>query len=253
MANNQAVINFIQQIAPYIVTEGQKRGYKVYSTVIAQAVIESRYGLSTLATKAHNYFGLKCGTAWVVSGKPSIVLSTKEEYKPGVLTSIKDAFRVYPDMKAGVAGYYDFISTKRYQNLKTAVTYRQYAELLKADGYATSSSYVNTLCQNVEQYGLIVYDTGGSVVPLPQWEVGKTYTTQQDLNVRQEPNGEFVPFDNLTEDAKKHAFVSTTGHAVLKRGTRVTVKEVRESGSTIWLRVPSGWICGKNSRNIYVL
>lgn len=246
------VYSFIQQIAPLIVAEGNKRGYKVMSTVIAQAIIESRYGKSTLASKYHNYFGLKCGTAWVLTGKPSVSLKTNEEYTPGKLTAIKDAFRVYPDMPSGVAGYYDFINTKRYANLKTAVNYRQYAEYLKADGYATSSTYVNTLCTTVSRYGLEVYDHAQPIVSC-LWEVGKTYTTQQDLNVRQAPNGELLPFERLTEDGKAHAIVGPSGNAILKRGTKVTVKEIREEGSCVWLRIPSGWICGKNSKAVYVL
>ena len=246
------VYSFIQRIAPLVVVEAQKRGYKIASTVIAQAIIESRYGMSTLASKYHNYFGLKCGTAWVLSGKPSIVLKTNEEYTPGKLTSIKDAFRVYADMPAGVAGYYDFISSKRYANLKTATTYRQYAEMLKADGYATSSTYVNTLCTTVAQYGLEVYDTAPAPV-LSLWEVGKTYTTQQDLNVRQTPNGDLLPFEDLTDNAKAHAIVGPSGNAILKRGTKVTVKDIKELGSCTWLLIPSGWICGKNSKNTYVL
>ena len=152
-------------------------------------------------------------------------------------------------MEDGVKGYYDFISTKRYANLKDAVTYEQYAQYLKADGYATSSSYVNTLCKTVTNYCLIAYDLG---LPMGQWVVGQTYTTQQDLNVRKEPNGEFVPFEDLTEDGKKHAFIGTSGNAVLKRGTRVTVKDIFTTGTTTWLKIPSGWICGKNSKNIYV-
>lgn len=250
MAVNQ-VIDFVNRIGPLIVTEGSKRGYHIYSTVIAQAIIESRYGQSTLASKYHNYFGLKCGTAWVLTGKPSIVLKTKEEYKPGTLTTIKDAFRVYPDMVSGVAGYYDFISSKRYQNLKTAVTYQQYAEMLKADGYATSSTYVNTLCNTVKQYGLTAYDVG--LLPSSQWMIGQTYTTQQDLNVREDPNGSKVPYELLTEDAKKHAFIGTSGEGILKRGTRVTVRDIQTVGSCVWLQIPSGWICGKNSKNTYVI
>lgn len=244
------VYAFINQIAPLIVAEGTKRGYHVFSTVIAQAIIESRHGQSTLA-KYNNFFGLKCGTAWVLAGKPKVVLSTKEEYTPGVLTSIKDAFRVYPDMAAGVAGYYDFISTKRYANLKTATTYRMYAEMLKADDYATSNSYVNTLCTTVAQYGLAVYDHG-QIPAQGLWQIGQTYTTQQDLNVRREPNGELIPFEDLTENAKEHAFISPSGTAILKRGTRVTVKDIQTVGSCVWLQIPSGWICGKNSKNIYV-
>lgn len=244
-----AVMNFVNQIGPIIVEEGQKRGYKIFSTVIAQAIIESRYGQSTLA-RYHNYFGLKAGKLWLASGKPSVSLKTKEEYTVGVLTTIKDAFRAYPDMKTGVEGYYDFINTKRYANLKEASTYREYAEYLKADGYATSSSYVNTLVNCVQQYGLDAYDNG--TAPVTLWKIGNTYTTQQDLNVRREPNGDILPFTALTPDGQDHAFVGPNGTAILKRGTRVTVRDIKSTGTTTWLQIPSGWICGKNSKNIYV-
>lgn len=250
MAN---VYDFIAQIAPLIVAEGSKRGYKIFSTVIAQAIIESRYGQSGLA-KYNNFFGIKCGKAWLEQGKPSVSFKTKEEYTPGKLTTINDYFRVYPDMAAGVAGYYDFISTKRYANLKTATTYRMYAEMLKADGYATSSTYINTLCDTVTKYGLSEYDHGKiPAQPSSMWEVGKTYTTQQDLNVRKSPNGELVPFNELTPDAKKHAIVNTTGTAILKRGTRVTVKAVEKVGSCTWVQIPSGWVCAANSKAVYIL
>lgn len=247
------VSEFIKQIAPLIITEGQKRGYKIFSTVIAQAIIESRYGQSTLATKAHNYFGLKAGTAWIIQGKPSIVLKTKEEYTVGKLTTIKDAFRSYPDMAAGVAGYYDFISTKRYANLREAVTYVQYAQYLKADGYATSSTYINTLTNTVKQYNLNAYDVGMIPVIAGEWIIGNTYTTQQDLNVRREPNGDLVPFTALTPDGQKHSFVGPSGTAILKRGTKVTVLDIKSTGVCTWLQIPSGWICGKNSKSIFVL
>lgn len=249
MAVNQ-VIDFVNRIGPIIVQEGQKRGYHVYSTIIAQAVIESRYGQSTLASRYHNYFGLKCGTAWVLTGKPSVVLKTKEEYTPGTLTTIKDAFRAYPDMISGVQGYFDFVSTKRYANLKTAVTFQQYAEFLKADGYATSSVYVNTLCNCVKQYGLAAFDVG--LYPSSQWTIGQTYTTQQDLNVREDPNGCKVRYEDLTDNAKENAFIGTSGEGILKRGTRVTIKDIQTVGSCVWLQIPSGWICGKNSKYTFV-
>ena len=250
---NETAKQFINEIAPIIVEEGNKRGYKIHSTIVAQAVIESRYGQSTLGSRYHNYFGIKCGKLWLAAGKPAVSLKTKEEYSIGKLTTINDYFRVYPDMESGVIGYYDFINTKRYANLKQAVTYRQYAEFLKLDGYATSSSYVNTLCNAVEQYGLTVWDHGGVAVPdVPLWEVGQTYTTQQNLNIRKEPDGEFVSWDDISDNAKEHS-EDQDGHPVLKKGTRVTVKGIEERGSTTWLQIPSGWICGKNSKNIYVI
>lgn len=150
------VEEFINTIAPLIVAEGKKRGYSVFSTVIAQAIIESNSGKSILGYKYHNYFGMKCGSRW--KGK-SVNLKTKEEYTVGTLTTIKDNFRVYDSIEEGVKGYYDFISTKRYANLKESKTYVEYAENLKADGYATSSKYVNTLCTTVDVHNLTKYDS----------------------------------------------------------------------------------------------
>lgn len=154
---------FINQIAPLIVAEGTKRGYKIFSTVIAQAIIESASGTSSLGYKYHNYFGMKCGSSYKGA---SVNMRTKEEYTVGVLTNIRDNFRAYDSMEAGVAGYYDFISTKRYANLKTAETALQYAGNLKADGYATSSTYVNTLISTVNKYDLTKYDTGVVIKPV---------------------------------------------------------------------------------------
>lgn len=251
MATKAQSVAFIQQIAPLIVIEGTKRGYKVFSTVIAQAVIESNSGLSKLSQPPNfNYFGLKAGKAWILAGKPYATFNTKEDYGNGLVT-IKDHFRRFSDMADGVKGYYDFIDTKRYANLKTALNYKQYAEYLKADGYATSQTYVSTLCSTVEKFGLIAYDTG-AFPSLGTWEIGKTYTTQQDLNVRKKPNGELLPYEDLTEDGKKHAMISPSGNAILNRGTRVTVQDIKSTGSCTWLKIPSGWICGKNSKNIFV-
>lgn len=147
---------FINHIAPMMQAEARKRGYKIVSTAIAQAIIEGAAGTSLLARQYHNHWGLKCGKLWKGD---SVNLKTKEEYKVGTLTTIKDNFRVYSDDAEGVRGYYDFISTSRYANLKTATTPKQYAEMLKADGYATSSTYVNTLVSTVSKYALEKYDT----------------------------------------------------------------------------------------------
>lgn len=145
---------FIPTVAPLIVAEGKKRGYTIFSAVIAQAIIESGWGQSGLA-KYNNLFGLKCGSKWTGA---SVNMKTKEEYSVGTLTSIRSNFRAYPDIPSGIAGYYDFIATKRYANLKTARTPLEYCQFLKADGYATSSSYVNTLMNTINKYDLTKYD-----------------------------------------------------------------------------------------------
>lgn len=154
MASSAQAKQFIETIGPIIQEEAKSRGYKVCSAMIAQACIESAYNTSLLSVKYHNYFGMKCGSAWK---GPSVNLATKEEYN-SVLVSIRDNFRAYPDMIAGVKGYFDFISTSRYSNLKGATTAQEYLELIKKDGYATSSSYVNTCMGVVNRYDLTKFD-----------------------------------------------------------------------------------------------
>lgn len=155
MATQKQINDFIKTIAPIIQEHAKKNGYKIASAIIAQACLESAYGLSGLSANYYNYFGLKCGSAW--KGK-SVNLSTKEEYTKGTLTNIKDNFRVFDNMAAGVAGYFEFISTTRYKNLKTAKTPQEYLERIKADGYATSSTYVANNMALVTKYNLQKYD-----------------------------------------------------------------------------------------------
>ena len=78
---------FIEQIASYVVKYASKYEILVHSPVIAQAILESGWGKSKLASTYHNYFGMKCGTKW--TGK-SVNLTTQEEYEVGTLTTIKD-------------------------------------------------------------------------------------------------------------------------------------------------------------------
>ena len=160
MATKAEQESFLNEIAPLIQREGKARGYTIVSTVIAQACIESRWGLSGLA-KYHNYFGLKCGSKWKGA---FVTMNTKEEYTQGQLTTIRDSFRVYNNMSDGVKGYYEFISSTRYANLKLASTPRQYAEYLKSDGYATSSTYVNTLVNTVNAHDLARFDVPMEII-----------------------------------------------------------------------------------------
>lgn len=155
MALSESRQKFIQQIAAYVQTYAATCGILVHSPIIAQAILESGWGESRLADVYHNYFGLKCGSKW--TGR-SVNLTTQEEYQPGKLTNIKDNFRVYDSMEEGVKGYFDFIQLARYQNLKGITDPRKYLEAIKADGYATSSNYVENVYALVEKYDLTLYD-----------------------------------------------------------------------------------------------
>lgn len=116
--------------------------------VTSQACIESNYGRSTLSSQYHNYFGLKCGKNW--NGK-RVKFKTKEEYIQGILTSIYAEFRAYDSFEEGIKGYYEFVNTKRYSNLKGVTSPTDYIMKIKEDGYATSYSYVSNVLSVVNQ------------------------------------------------------------------------------------------------------
>ena len=149
---------FIQKVAEKVNKYAPLYGICVHSPIIAQAIIESGWGKSGLASKYHNYFGLKCGSSWKGG---SVNMATREEYKPGVVTNIRDNFRTYEDFDAGIRGYFEFINTSRYKNLKGVKSPEEYVRRLKADGYATSSKYVDNIMRVIRDNNLTRFDGNG--------------------------------------------------------------------------------------------
>ena len=148
---------FIQCIAPLVRKYAPQYGVKVYSPIIAQAILESASGESSLAKTYNNFFGLKCGTLW--TGK-SVNLRTGEEYTPGTYTTISANFRVYDSLEEGVKGYFEFLFTNRtrYNNLIGETDPYNYLVKIKADGYATSSKYVQNTYNVLKSYNLTRFD-----------------------------------------------------------------------------------------------
>ena len=240
MATQAQKDNFINSIAPIVQAECKRRGWGVPSAIIAQAILESNWGLSGLA-KYNNFFGLKCGTSW--KGK-SVNMSTKEEYTVGTLTTIKDNFRVYDSMTAGVAGYFDFVSTARYKAARTARTAIEYLTEIKKAGYATSSQYVNNNMNLVNTLGLTRFDditfvaattANNTTVSEPiVYNINNKYTIDVNLNLRRYP---------------------TTDSTVIKtlpKGTQFVCKDVVILSGITWLRHTSGWLCAGKDGKVYV-
>lgn len=76
------------------------------------------------------------------------------------------------------------------------------------------------------------------------YKVGQNYKTAVNLFVRQKPNGLKVAFKSLTANGKANGYPAEDGSAVLRLGTTVTCKEVQIVGKSVWIKIPSGWICG---------
>lgn len=227
---------YIKKMYSILVPMCARYGYhNVACAMIAQSIQEGWN--SGLATKYYNYWGMKAGSSY--KGK-TVAMNNKAGNDPAV-------YRVFTSMENGCEGYFTFLNYSRYKPLKNCATDIEYLNKIGPCGWNSNPGYGSRCASHLKE----VYEALGNVTPT-QWVIGKTYTTQQDLNVRKEPNGDKLPFISLTKDAQKHSFVGTDGYAVLKRGTRVTVKDVKSTGTSTWLRIPSGWICGKNSKNIYV-
>ena len=171
---------FIEQIATYVKKYAYVYGIEVHSPIIAQAILESGWGKSSLASKYHNYFGLKCGGAW--KGK-SVNMATKEEYKVGTLTNIRDNFRVFDSMEAGVKGYFDFINTSRYANLKGVKSPEEYVRRIKADGYATSSKYVDNIMRVIRDNKLTRFDGNGDGDMKKEELTGRALTGKEIIDI----------------------------------------------------------------------
>lgn len=79
-------------------------------------------------------------------------------------------------------------------------------------------------------------------------KVGETYTLQANMKVRTGPGTGYrwKKRSELTADGKKNAQPGT--YAVLKKGAKVTI--LAKKGN--WVKVPSGWICAKEGKAIYI-
>ena len=181
---------FIQKVAEKVSKYAPLYGISVHSPIIAQAIIESGWGKSGLASKYHNYFGLKCGSSW--KGK-SVNMTTKEEYKVGTMTNIRDNFRVFDDFDDGIRGYFEFINTSRYANLKGVKNPEEYVRRLKADGYATSSKYVDNIMRVIRDNKLTRFDGNGDGDMKKEELTGKVLSGKEiiDILAKRVINGDY--------------------------------------------------------------
>ena len=228
------------------------------SLVIAMAIKESAWGVSALAAKNHNYFGMKwntkCGTKWVE-------YKTKE-FKDGKYVTVSAKFRSYDTLEEGIKGFYDFITGyKRYSNLIGEKDPATACKKIQADGWATAPDYATSLYTGyICKYDLTKYDQIEDIAaPDPVSDVkpyyikGKVYTTKVGLYIRKAPDGiKKKPYE-LTVNAKVNSHTDPKGDAVLNAGTRVSCLDIKHEGSSTWILIPSGWICAVNySGKIYV-
>ncbi|MBP5537785.1 MAG: glucosaminidase domain-containing protein [Bacteroidales bacterium] len=140
----QAYIDTYSQIA---IQEMQRSGIPA-SITLAQGMLESRYGLSDLAIKGNNHFGIKCHD-W--TGK-SIKM---DDERPG------ECFRAYASADESFKDHSDFLRFRdRYRFLfdYDITDYRSWAYGLSKAGYATDPEYPAKLIKLIEDFDLSKFD-----------------------------------------------------------------------------------------------
>ncbi len=162
-ASNAHSQQFIESVAPGAISGWHKYGV-LPSITVAQAILESGWGRSSLSTQAHNLFGIKGS----YNGH-SVTMRTREVYG-GRSVYINDAFRAYANNSESVEDHGNFLYVnRRYHNLLGDTNYASVARKLRADGYATDPNYANALIRLVQTYGLNQLDSvafsGGTIIP----------------------------------------------------------------------------------------
>ena len=137
---------------------------------IAQIICESGQGetMSQLATRDHNLFGMKWASSFAsapeVAGKAG--WTTHEEYTPGQMSTITAYFTVFKgDVECIRFRSRVFLQASHYKNnalIRQAIAEHssdKMAEGLKDAGWATSSSYVESLKAALDAYNLRRFDS----------------------------------------------------------------------------------------------
>ena len=159
----------VAKIGP-LFTANQKTSGILACVSMAQFILESGYGTSELAQQANNCFGMKTSLSWnswpnsTWDGKSVYMKKTQEQNADGTIVTITADFRKYACVEDSIADHAAYLlgatngSKKRYEGLVGCTDYKKAAQIIKDGGYATSHSYVQNLCNIIEQWNLTQYN-----------------------------------------------------------------------------------------------
>lgn len=146
-AQSPKIQAYIQQYEALAVSEMIRTGVPA-SITLAQGILESGCGESTLAKNANNHFGIKCKSTWT-GAKTYHDDDTRDE-----------CFRVYPTAEASYRDHSNFLKNRPYYHELFSLNprdYKAWAYGLKKAGYATEKHYPQSLIRLIESYHLEQY------------------------------------------------------------------------------------------------
>ena len=159
---------YIEQWQDEAVRQMQKYGIPA-SITLAQGILESGNGVSGLAQRSNNHFGIKCHSTW--TGKRTY----HDDDKKG------ECFRVYDDPKDSYEDHSHFLLRDRYARLfeLEPTDYKGWAKGLKACGYATDPAYADRLITLIEKHELHTLDVPGGRWRGSQGDVAQSHRSSK--------------------------------------------------------------------------
>ena len=140
-------VQYIEQYKDLAISEMKRMGVPAAIT-LAQGLLETESGNSTLLKKSNNHFGIKCKSNWTGIG-----VSHDDD-------AIGECFRSYKDAEESYRDHSNFLrSSDRYALLfkLNPTDYKGWAKGLRKAGYATNPKYPDILIRNIELYDLQQY------------------------------------------------------------------------------------------------
>lgn len=179
MANAIQKQNFINRVWNAIQTTGT--GGLFPSVIIAQAALESGWGESLLAKQYNNYFGMKKGSGVNYGGwnGQTVTLKTGEVFN-GQPCTINGVFRRYASIEESIIDHNGLLcKLSRYKPCLSASTPEEQIIAIKNGGYATATSYVQSVMSVINSNDLTRFD---STSPTPGTQGNTTTTTTQTFS-----------------------------------------------------------------------
>jgi len=233
---------FISQICGYA-TEVAAANDLYASVMMAQAILESGWGASTLTTTANNMFGIKGS----YNGQ-YVTMDTYEDDGSGNYYLISAKFRKYPSLKesfednAYVLRNTSFSSGNYYYSgawKSNTTSYTQATAWLQGR-YATDTSYASKLNNLISTYNLTQYDTGSSnagggnsneTIVSDETAINQQMKTTSSMNIRSDASTSASITGSLAANTTFTATATKTGTIV--------------NGNTTWYKISGkGWVSG---------
>jgi flagellar protein FlgJ len=127
------------------------------SVTLAQAILESAWGGSALATQGFNLFGIKADPSW--HGQTITMLT--HEVVNGKTIAINAPFRKYTSWLGSVDDHAAFLrGNQRYASAFLTTTAEQFVTRIAQAGYATDPNYASALIFLMRSHNLEQYDRG---------------------------------------------------------------------------------------------